>query len=172
MKRLFLFLSLATLISCTCLPQIPPQYAYVDSNCNAILEDYRGIVIATDNCSDVQILQEPTPGQVIGVTTEVILRAIDGNGNESSVSFEVRLLDTIPPDIQLNPDWAYEWGEVGDMWWTVVKHTQKSFIEGKELVATWDTLRLLHGAFTVMNFTIPIPDSLTHDVYWNYLLTK
>ena len=165
MKRLGLFVLAVLLYGCSCLAQIPPQYVYVDSDCKAVLPDYHGLVIATDNCELADIAQFPVPGTEILTTTMVEMKAIDVAGNEASVFFNVMLLDTIPPNIMVNPDWTgYTTSEIGDMYRTFYCWVQKEGVEYNQLYAGteytvpgWDTV-LVTDTFRVFNNTIPIPD--------------
>ncbi|MGB1031294.1 MAG: HYR domain-containing protein, partial [Flavobacteriales bacterium] len=68
-------------------------------NCDFTLEDYRSLVQATDNCSDVTITQLPAPGTVITENQEVVMVVGDDYGNESVCTFNVIIEDTIDPVI-------------------------------------------------------------------------
>ena len=118
MKKLILLLLPFIVFGC-CFSQIPTQYAYVDDSCTATLPDFTGIVVASDNCDVPIITQLPQPGDTILVTTEVEIIAIDATGNSRSMTFDVVLIDTIPPTMQLNPDWqGYTDKEMGDIYRT------------------------------------------------------
>ena len=102
MKRSLLFLVVAVLTACTCLPQIPTQYVYVGNDCEASLPDYRNQVTVSDNCAVNSFTQTPLPGFVLNVAipnVTVVLEAIDNDGNISTAAFDVELLDTISPTI-------------------------------------------------------------------------
>lgn len=82
--------------------QIPPQYVYVDSNCQAVIPDYRPLVKASDNCGTVNLIQTPEAGYILGFTglsREVVIRAVDASNNYAQVKFTVIAIDTIPPVI-------------------------------------------------------------------------
>ena len=102
MKKLSLILIAATIISSCCMSQIPDQYAYVDEDCNAYLPDYRDEVITRDNCGIEYVEQIPAPGDAISETTEVEIRAVDINGNQNSIYFDVVILDTIKPTFDIS----------------------------------------------------------------------
>jgi len=77
------------------------QTIYANSNCEAILPDYRSSVTSTDNCdTDVSISQSPNPGTTIsGNTNTISLTATDNAGNYTSVSFNVDVDDDTNPVI-------------------------------------------------------------------------
>ena len=103
MKKL-LFLLLIPLFGCTCvLSQIPPQVIYVDENCQGAIPDYTLIVIASDNCGDVVLTQDPLPGTIMDINNpieNVLITATDLQGNYSQLSVVVTLVDTIPPILE------------------------------------------------------------------------
>lgn len=66
MKKLLFLLSIVLLSSCTCLlSQIPPQYIYINENCEAVLPDYLTKVTATDNCNLASLIQIPEGGSIL-----------------------------------------------------------------------------------------------------------
>jgi len=70
-----------------------------DNNCEAIMPDLTGEVIATDNCSPgIVITQLPAAGTVIpaGITT-VTLTATDGSGNSADCYADVNVVDDTDP---------------------------------------------------------------------------
>ena len=108
MKKLILFLAGAVLWGCTCLSQIPDQLLYVDQNCEAVLPDYTTpeFVNVADNCALDPPVQLPPPGTILDSgqpLTPVTISVTDISGNQSSVSFNVILVDTIPPTIEAGP---------------------------------------------------------------------
>lgn len=167
MKRIFLFAIAVVLYGCGCLAQIPTQYVYVDDDCSGVLPDYLNLVVVSDNCEIASIIQTPPPGQIITDAITVQIRAADAAGNASSAYFNVVLLDTIAPLIQLNPAWSgYTIQEIGDMYkvyygWVQelgdlvnekVTGTTDSIYIGDTLYTHYnDTMRLFYG-------TIPITD--------------
>lgn len=175
MKKLITLISFAILYGCGCMAQFPPQYVYVDSACTAILPDYIPMAVVTDNCDIADITQMPPAGTPINATTNVELRAIDMVGNESSVFFDAIILDTIPPLIQLNPEWTgytnkdigtmykayYGWvQEMGDMYNEKVAGTIDTiFAFDSMYVHQYDTMRIFYG-------TIPIFDYRIDQGYW------
>jgi len=173
MKKFLQFLAFGILYGCTCLGQLPTQYVYVDENCNAVLPDYSQLVMVQDNCNNPSLYQAPEPGTIITETTNVEMKAVDVYGNHSEMYFDVVLLDTIPPTMMLNPDWAYTDKEVSDMYRTFYGHTQLRFIKYNEEYAgdtieyEIDTMKVVWVVDTVKVFqnTIPIPDNIS-DVSW------
>lgn len=165
MKKFIQFSLLAIFYGCTCLAQIPTQYVYVDENCNAIIPDYSEMVVVQDNCNTPTLYQTPLPGTTISETVQVEMRAVDIYGNQSSVNFDVVLLDTIPPNIMMNPEWVgYSTREVGDMYKTFYCWVQKEGYEYNQVYAGteytipgWDTV-LVHDTFRVFQNTIAIPE--------------
>jgi len=102
MKRAIFLISLFTLISCTCLPQIPPQYLYADGDCQAELPNYLQAVSVLDNCGNATLTQEPLPGTILDASNpyiQVKIVATDISGNTDIERFDVLLMDTIPPEI-------------------------------------------------------------------------
>ncbi len=75
----------------------------LDANCQAAVPDYRGSIVATDNCSTTfTVLQTPIPGTIISgnnTTQVVILTVIDGAGNTDNCTFIVTAVDNTPPSI-------------------------------------------------------------------------
>ncbi len=79
----------------------PDQVLQADLGCQAILPDYTGEVVATDNYTEnLVISQMPEAGSLIaGSENTVVLMAADESGNSTSVSFNVNVADSIKPDI-------------------------------------------------------------------------
>jgi len=174
MKKVLLLFTLGFLLyGCGCLAQIPPQYVYVDENCTGVLPDYLDLVVVSDNCEVVNVTQLPVPGQLLSSTTMVEIQAIDAAGNTSSVFFNVILLDTIPPSIQLNPAWpGYTDTEVGDMYKTFYGWVQIKGVEINEqyagkpyYVPEWDTV-FYTDTFKIFQNTIPIPEEAHYANWW------
>lgn len=86
------------------------QTVFLDSDCEYIIEDYTGVITATDNCtSDVSlsIVQDPVSGTVItghGSSQLITLTATDADGNSSICEFTYTALDTIAPSILCSGD--------------------------------------------------------------------
>ena len=171
MKNLLaLFVIVVTVSSC-CFSQIPTQYVYVDSNCSAVLPDYTPIVIVSDNCEVAALTQSPEVGSIISTNTEVTITAIDGSGNTAWLDFDVVLLDTIPPTIMLNPDWAYTDQEVGDMYRTFYGHVQLTTNQRNGLlpipIELADSVTVyIRDSVKVWTNTIVIPDTVRQDWWW------
>jgi PKD repeat protein len=69
-----------------------------DANCEFTLPDYTGLVSGVDNCATpVSITQSPAASTVIAGNTPITLTANDGNGNTSSCTFDVILVDVVEP---------------------------------------------------------------------------
>lgn len=173
MRKLIIFLFVLALYGCSCIGQIPTQYVYVDSLCQAEIPDYSGLVIVFDNCDNPTLVQTPLPGTVIDQTTTVTFTATDAYGNSSSASFSVVTLDTIPPTIQLDPAWTgYTDQEVGDMYRTFYGWVQNHEAEFNQLHAG-DTMYVpefdlvyVQDSIKVFHNTIEIPDNLRSDWWW------
>lgn len=103
MKKILVLLFVSTFIGCKCLSQIPPQYLYIDENCQAVMPDYRGLFDFTDNCAVKDTVQLPSPGTILSIVTnpntmvEIIIR--DYSDNIAATAFNVIIIDTIPPII-------------------------------------------------------------------------
>lgn len=176
MKKLTLFIAIAALLTSCCFSQIPTQYVYVDTACSAILPDYTAAVIVRDNCEVSQIYQEPTPGEVINHTTIVSIIALDAQGNRSQMSFNVMLLDTIPPLMELDPGWvSHTDTEVMNMYKSFYGWIQTKGDEYNEHVAgRIDTLVLpdttiyhMNDSMKIFTATIPILQYRLDEGYWS-----
>lgn len=102
MKKALFALALFLLVGCTCIGQIPDQIVYVDESCTVPLPDYIPMVAVSDNCSVISVTQTPAPGYVLDAANpivEVEITATDDFNNQSSIFFNVLVLDTIPPTI-------------------------------------------------------------------------
>lgn len=102
MRKILLFITLAGLFSCTCLPQIPPQYLLADENCEAYLPNYLQAVSVLDNCEGATLTQEPLSGTVLDAENpyvRITITATDLSGNTDTEKFDVFLWDTIAPQI-------------------------------------------------------------------------
>ncbi len=66
-------------------------------NCEANLLNYAGLATANDGCSMVNVTQSPSPGTTISNTTTVTLTATDGSNNTNTCTFDVELVDNMPP---------------------------------------------------------------------------
>ncbi|MFT6013055.1 MAG: hypothetical protein ACI860_000760 [Chitinophagales bacterium] len=76
------------------------QVGTVNSSCAFLLQDYRALATASDNCSGISIIQIPFPGTaVLAGITNVTLTASDGSNNTSSCSFDVVVADNTNPSI-------------------------------------------------------------------------
>ena len=70
-------------------------------NCEITLADYTGDVVATDNCdANPDVTQNPVAGTTIsGAINIVTLTVTDASGNETEVTFNVEVTDTVGPNI-------------------------------------------------------------------------
>lgn len=171
MRKLILTILTGLLLSSCCLSQIPTQYAYVDEFCQASLPDYTSIVIASDNCGIVTISQLPAPGEILLNTINVEIQGIDEAGNITSMFFDVVLLDTIAPTMQLDPEWTgYTDDEVGDMyrtfygWIQLQEHKFRDnfpFEDGP--LVGFEKIDLISD--TYMNI-ITVPDTIHNEWWW------
>lgn len=108
MKKLLLFFALGTLLSCSCLPQIPPQYLPANRSCEAYLPNYLVFISVINNCGDASLSQDPIPGTILSAAlpeVEVTLTATNSFGNTDIERFDVYLVaypeiiwDSIPGD--------------------------------------------------------------------------
>ncbi|MDX9929406.1 MAG: DUF2341 domain-containing protein, partial [Bacteroidales bacterium] len=78
---------------------------YVDSSCEFVIPDYRGLFTVSDNCGTVNILQSPLGTTLSGHgTTQTITFTIDdGHGNTLYRDILLTLRDTIVPVITVQP---------------------------------------------------------------------
>lgn len=77
-----------------------PTDLYVDNSCEALLADYSGMAVVTENCTGApSISQSPAPGTIVNVTSNVTvtLTATDGSGNSAQCQFTQPIFDTISP---------------------------------------------------------------------------
>jgi hypothetical protein len=77
------------------------QNGIVDASCQFTLADYTTMATATDNCTVSPVItQSPAAGTAVGTgTTVVTLTATDANGNASTCTFDVVVIDNIAPAI-------------------------------------------------------------------------
>jgi gliding motility-associated-like protein len=71
-------------------------------DCEFSIPDYSELINLSDDCDPLpSFIQFPTPGTVLsgsGTFQEIVLTANDANGNESTCSFNLLLLDNTPPE--------------------------------------------------------------------------
>ena len=80
----------------------PDDVLVADNNCEAVLPNYTGMVVFSDNCDnvgDIKITQVPANGSTINSNTTVWIFAEDLSGNKDSCSLMVTLNDNTPPAI-------------------------------------------------------------------------
>ncbi len=84
------------------------QTETLGANCTDAIQDYTGLAVVADNCTDpagIRVTQLPAPGAVFsGVQAQTItLTADDGNGNTTSCAFELNIVDDIDPELTCPP---------------------------------------------------------------------
>ena len=112
MKKTILLIGFFILIGCTCLPQIPTQTVYADENCEAVLPNYLQYFDIKDNCRGAVLTQDPLPGFKLTADNpykQVTILATDISGNTDKETFDVILLDTIPPEIIIDTALLNSW---------------------------------------------------------------
>ena len=73
-----------------------------EGNCEATLPDYKGTVVATDNCdASLTVTQLPAAGTTISGLVPVTLTVTDDSGNETSVTFNVLVNDNTDPELSV-----------------------------------------------------------------------
>jgi len=84
--------------------ECPPATDTLDllANCEAIVPDYTGLVVATDSCGIDSITQVPAPGSAIGAATTVTITVSDAAGNTATCTVDVDVVDALGPEITLN----------------------------------------------------------------------
>jgi len=101
MKKVILLLMFVGLVGCDCVPQIPTQFYFANDSCNFYLPDYSQAVEVRDNCcvDSMGFYQTPHSGTLLmpGYDITVTLRGKDCSGNTISMSFDVVVIDTVPP---------------------------------------------------------------------------
>jgi hypothetical protein len=91
---------LAIMNSC-CIAQIPTQYYLATDSCEFYLPDYTKVIEVRDNCcvDTASFYQVPNSGVLLtpGDEVQVTIYAKDCYGNKASMSFDVVIVDKIPP---------------------------------------------------------------------------
>ncbi len=75
------------------------QTALVEVDQPYELPDYRKQLNATDNCSEVDIIQIPSPGDLVYLDVQVTFVATDQSGNSSSCHFDLDLISENQPPV-------------------------------------------------------------------------
>ena len=81
------------------------QVVSSDENCEAVLGDYMGVIIVSDNCSepsDIIITQSPAIGSTISGTTTITMMATDEVGNQIECAFIVEVVDNNTTGLEIN----------------------------------------------------------------------
>ncbi len=79
------------------------QEAIPNGNCGFVMEDYTGLVQASDNCdASLTLVQSPAPGTIQTVSVTVTISATDDGGNTGSCSFEVTV-GSLGPEFSFTP---------------------------------------------------------------------
>lgn len=101
MRKTVAFLVLLIVATSCCMTQIPTQYYFATDSCTFYLPDYSQAVQVRDNCcvTDSSFVQVPNSGTLLtpGTEVRVTLTATDCYGNSSSMSFDVVIIDNVPP---------------------------------------------------------------------------
>jgi len=72
--------------------------------CDYLMTNYSGSVVVVENCPDYSLYQNPPAGATISAGQNVVtFTATDAVGNESTCSFKVTVIETIPPVITFCP---------------------------------------------------------------------
>lgn len=112
-KRIFTFALFLALLSCKCLPQIPTQVLYTDDQCQAVLPNYTALIQVRDNCEGAYMVQSPSAGYILDAGSpyvNVTIVAHDQQDNTQVIHFDVVMLDTLPPSMDLPDDMmSYSW---------------------------------------------------------------
>jgi len=161
------------LYGCSCMAQIPTQYVYLDTACQARIPDYSYLVTVRDNCDNPILTQDPVAGTLVDQTTIITMRAVDSYGNSHQVTFNVVVLDTIAPTIQLNENWTgYTDQEVGDMYRTFFGWVQLNESDWNRLYAGTTQyipefdLTIVNDSVKVWSNTIDIPSQMPAEWWW------
>jgi hypothetical protein len=92
-------------VVCTEAPEITcpgNQTETGDENCNVALPDYTGLATVTDDCDPSPVVtQSPTPATQVSGSTTVTLTATDNDGNTSTCSFLVDVVDNDAPTLNV-----------------------------------------------------------------------
>ena len=85
------------------------QIETAEANCEFILGDYRGLLMATDNCTvtpNLVVIQFPAAGTMVTGTTVVAIAVMDAAGNMANCTFGVAVIDDTEPSITCVTDQA------------------------------------------------------------------
>ena len=119
MKKLVLLLSVAFLVGCSCLGQIPPvKYVEMDTTtCIAVIPDFIQWVTAETACGNSAIVtQSPTAGTTIVGETLLTIFALTESGQESEKNVRIIPIDPGKAIITIDAEFfAYGDEEVFDM---------------------------------------------------------
>jgi gliding motility-associated-like protein len=84
---------------------VADQTLEVNEACEVALPDYTGDALTSDNCTAVTVTQDPVAGTVLTLGVEVItLTATDEDGNVTTCTFNVEVIDTTAPVIECPED--------------------------------------------------------------------
>jgi hypothetical protein len=173
MKRILILVSLAILVGCNCLSQIPPVTGYVNADCEVALPDFTLLVTVSDNCDATTLSQIPLPGTIVGQgVTNVVVAAMDVSGNVASVTATFVGLDTIAPIITIDETaFLYPTEDVMEMYRTFACWTQfnkDTFLtEFTEFDPVTEEYVPTHLENNIYNNTLYIPDNT--DAYECYV---
>ena len=76
------------------------QIGYLGQNCDYSIPNFLDSIAFSDNCdTNLTLSQSPISGVLINLDTVITISATDAAGNTSICSFNLTLVDTIPPSI-------------------------------------------------------------------------
>lgn len=83
------------------------QTEYANFNCEYELEDFTGLVTASDACSAVTLSQSPAVGTILNEGNNTITVSVeDQDGNISTCDFTVQVVDTLAPMLSCPSDFT------------------------------------------------------------------
>ena len=99
MRRLAILTCCLLQVACCSIGQIPTQFYFATDSCDFYLPDYSQVIQVNDNCCVEGFIQTPHSGTqlISGNDIRVTITALDCSGNQTSMSFDVIVIDTIPP---------------------------------------------------------------------------
>ncbi len=99
MKKLLVVFITAIMLSSCCISQIPTQYYFANDSCTFYLPDYSQAIEVRDNCCVKGFVQTPHSGTLLmsGHDVTVSIVGIDCSDNVISMTFDVVVVDTVPP---------------------------------------------------------------------------
>lgn len=156
MKKLLFVLGVILIVGCNCLSQIPPQYAYSNESCTAVMPNVLLKIRAQDNCdADIDLIQVPSAGAPVNGNIQGLVKATDKSGNSTTVTFDVILIDTISPKIFYNDSLIISFEQANSMYKTFVAWIKQDidrlngFPEFRELQVGADSARVWYNSIAI-----------------------